>query len=167
MRGGLTGDVAISAEEMAALVEDLTVSSALVVVAVLLAIILFYGWRRSVPALCLPLAVAVVWAFALASLPPFGVTELNSNTAFLGSISAQHQLGIIQLARTSKRGGTATPSRIRWRWRSGRRARGRCRRRWRRASRMRRWSRCSSGASGSSASSAGWACCSRGWRRTS
>ena len=55
MRVGLTGDVAISAEEMAALVQDLTLSSALVVVAVLLAIVLFYGWRRSIPALFLPL----------------------------------------------------------------------------------------------------------------
>ena len=101
MRVGLTGDVAISAEEMAALVEDLTVSSLLVVVAVLLAIIFFYGWGRSVPALFLPLAVATVWAFALSSLPPFGITELNSNTAFLGSIIVGNGInfGIIQLAR--------------------------------------------------------------------
>src|SRR5262249_6524965 len=48
MRVDLTGDVAISAEEMAALVQDLTLSSALVVVVVLLAIVLFYGWRRSI-----------------------------------------------------------------------------------------------------------------------
>ena len=73
----------------------------LVVVTVMLAIVLFYGWRRSVPALFLPLAVATVYAFALASLPPFGITELNSNTAFLGSIIVGNGInfGIIQLAR--------------------------------------------------------------------
>ena len=101
MRVGFTGDVAISAEETAALMEDLTLSSVLVVVTVLLAIVLFYGWGRSIPALFLPLGVAAVYAFALASLPPFGITELNSNTAFLGSIIIGNGInfGIIQLAR--------------------------------------------------------------------
>jgi predicted exporter len=101
MKVGLTGDVAISAEEMTALVQDLTLSSVLVVVAVLLAIVLFYGWTRSIPALFLPLALAAVYAFGLASLPPFGITELNSNTAFLGSIIIGNGInfGIIQLAR--------------------------------------------------------------------
>jgi predicted RND superfamily exporter protein len=101
MRVGFTGDVAISAEETSALVEDLTVSSVLVVGTVLFAIVLFYGWRRSIPALFLPLAVGTVYAFALASLPPFGITELNSNTAFLGSIIIGNGInfGIIQLAR--------------------------------------------------------------------
>ena len=101
MRVGFTGDVAISAEETSALVDDLTLSSALVVVTVLAAIVLFYGWGRSVPALFLPLAVGTVYAFALASLPPFGITELNSNTAFLGSIIIGNGInfGIIQLAR--------------------------------------------------------------------
>jgi hypothetical protein len=101
MRVGLTGDVAISAEEMSALVQDLTLSSALVVVVVLLALVLFYGWTRSIPALFLPLALAAVYAFGLASLPPFRITELNSNTAFLGSIIIGNGInfGIIQLAR--------------------------------------------------------------------
>ena len=101
MQVGLTGDVAISAEEMAALVQDLTLSSVLVVVAVLLAIVLFYGWSRSIPALFLPLALSAVYAFGLASLPPFRITELNSNTAFLGSIIIGNGInfGIIQLAR--------------------------------------------------------------------
>jgi uncharacterized protein len=42
-----------------------------------------------------------VCAFALSSLPPFGVTELNSNTAFLGSIIVGNGInfGIILLAR--------------------------------------------------------------------
>jgi predicted RND superfamily exporter protein len=101
IRVGFTGDVAISAEEMAALVEDLTLSSLLVVVAVVLALMLFYRWRRSVPALLFPLAIGAVCAFALATLPPFGITELNSNTAFLGSIIIGNGInfGIIQLAR--------------------------------------------------------------------
>jgi uncharacterized protein len=101
LRVGYSGDVAISAEEMAALMEDLTISFGLVGVAVLLAIVVFYGWRRAVPALFLPLFAGAVYAFALASLPPFGVTELNSNTAFLGSIIVGNgvNFGIIQLAR--------------------------------------------------------------------
>src|SRR6185369_7780743 len=101
LRLGFTGDVAISAEETAALVGDLTVSSLLVVGAVVLALMLFYRWRRAVPALFLPLGLAVAYAFAVASLPPFNITELNSNTAFLGSIIVGNGInfGIIQLAR--------------------------------------------------------------------
>ncbi|HVR02696.1 MAG TPA: MMPL family transporter, partial [Polyangia bacterium] len=101
LRVGYSGDVAISAEEMAALVEDLTISFVLVGAAVLLALVVFYGWRRAVPALFLPLFVGATYAFALASLRPFGVTELNSNTAFLGSIIVGNgvNFGIIQLAR--------------------------------------------------------------------
>ncbi len=101
LRVGFSGDVAISAEEMAALVEDLTLSFGLVGGAVVLALVVFYGWGRSVPALFLPLAVGAVCAFALASLPPFGVTALNSNTAFLGSIIIGNgvNFGIIQLGR--------------------------------------------------------------------
>ncbi len=114
MRVGFTGDVAISAEESAALAEDLTISTLLVVVAVVLAILLYYGWRRSVPALFLPLGVATLLAFALASLPPFNITELNSNTAFLGSIIVGNGInfGVIQLARyvEARRGGQSVES---------------------------------------------------------
>jgi predicted RND superfamily exporter protein len=101
MRIGFTGDVAISSEEASALVQDLTTSSLLVVIAVVLVLIAFYRWRRSVPALFLPLGIAALFAFALASLPPFNITELNSNTAFLGSIIIGNGInfGIIQLAR--------------------------------------------------------------------
>jgi predicted RND superfamily exporter protein len=101
MRIGMAGDVAISAEEMAALVQDLTLSSVVVVIAVLLALFVFYRWARSLTALFLPLALAAVYAFGLASLPPFGISELNSNTAFLGSIIVGNGInfGIIQLAR--------------------------------------------------------------------
>jgi predicted exporter len=107
MRVGYTGDVAISAEETAALVQDLTLSSLLVVAAVTLALLLFFRWLPSVLALLLPLALATVYAFALASL--CGVTVLNSNTAFLGSIIVGNGInfGIVQLARylEERRGG--------------------------------------------------------------
>jgi predicted RND superfamily exporter protein len=101
LRVGYAGDVAISAEETAALVEDLTISFGLVGSVVIFALVVFYGWGRSVPALILPLFAGAAYAFALASLPPFRVTELNSNTAFLGSIIVGNgvNFGIIQLAR--------------------------------------------------------------------
>jgi predicted RND superfamily exporter protein len=101
LRVGYAGDVAINAEETAALVEDLTISFGLVGGVVVLALIVFYGWSRAVPALFLPLFAGAAYAFALASLPPFGVTALNSNTAFLGSIIVGNgvNFGIIQLAR--------------------------------------------------------------------
>jgi predicted RND superfamily exporter protein len=101
MRLGFTGDVAISAEETDALKEDLRLSSVLVIFSVILVIVVFYRWPRSVPILFLPLGLGAVYAFALASLPPFNITELNSNTAFLGSIIIGNGInfGIIQLAR--------------------------------------------------------------------
>jgi predicted RND superfamily exporter protein len=111
LRLGYSGDVAISAEEASALVEDLSISFGLVGGAVILAVIVFYGWRRAVPALFLPLCAGAVLAFGVASLPPFGVTELNSNTAFLGSIILGNGInfGIIQLARyvEERRRGTS------------------------------------------------------------
>jgi uncharacterized protein len=115
LRVGFSGDVAVSAEEMAALVEDLTVSSVLVVIAVVLALLAFYRWRGAVGALFLPLGLAVLYAFGLASMPPFGITELNSNTAFLGSIIVGNGInfGIIQLARyveARRRGDTVEES---------------------------------------------------------
>src|SRR5262249_36706857 len=74
----------------------------LVVMALVLAVILFYyRWYKSVPALLLPLALAVVYAFAGATLAPFGVVNLNANTAFLGSVIVGNgvNFGIILLAR--------------------------------------------------------------------
>jgi predicted RND superfamily exporter protein len=100
-RIGYTGDVAVSAEETSALEADLTVSTLLVIVAVIGVIILYYRWGRAVPAIVLPVLLAAAGAFALASLPPFDVRELNSNTAFLGSIILGNGInfGIVQLAR--------------------------------------------------------------------
>ena len=99
MRVGYTGDVAISSEETSALVQDLTLSSLLVVAAVGLVLLLFFRWWPCVLALLLPLGLATVYAFALASL--LGVRVLNSNTAFLGSIIVGNGInfGIVQLAR--------------------------------------------------------------------
>jgi predicted RND superfamily exporter protein len=101
MRIGYTGDVAINVEEMAALVQDLTASSAVVTALVLVVILVFYRWWRSVPALLLPLGIAATYAFALVTLPPISITHLNSNTAFLGSVIVGNGInfGIILLAR--------------------------------------------------------------------
>jgi predicted RND superfamily exporter protein len=86
MQHGFSADVAISAEEISALASDLTVASVFVVCAVVLVILLYFRWWRSVPALFFPLLLATAYAFGLSTLPPFGVDKLNSNTAFLGSI---------------------------------------------------------------------------------
>ena len=96
---GYTGDVAVSAEETSALMADLTLSTLFVVVAVMLALWVYFRWARAIVALFLPLSIATVCAFALASL--LGVRELNSNTAFLGSIIVGNGINfaIIQLAR--------------------------------------------------------------------
>jgi predicted RND superfamily exporter protein len=86
MRVGYASDVAISVEELEALQNDLSIASVLVVLAVMGVIVLYYRWWKSIPVLIPPLLLAAVYAFAIASLPPFNITELNSNTAFLGSI---------------------------------------------------------------------------------
>ncbi len=113
MRIGFTGDIAISVEELAALVADVSLSSVLVLLAVGIAIILFYRWWPSAIALGLPLLFATVTSFFIASLPPFGLTELNSNTAFLGSIIVGNGInfGIVLLARymEERRQGVALP----------------------------------------------------------
>jgi uncharacterized protein len=101
MRVGFTSDVAINVEETRALLSDLSVSSVLVLVLVVAVILFYYGWWQSVPILVGPLVLAAIFAFALASLPPIRVTELNSNTAFLGSIIVGNGInfGIVLLAR--------------------------------------------------------------------
>jgi len=101
MSVGYTSDVAISVEELSALVQDLSSSSVLVVVAVGAVIVFYYRWWRSIVILVVPLLLATVYAFAIASLPPFNITELNSNTAFLGSIIIGNGInfGIVLLAR--------------------------------------------------------------------
>ena len=170
MRVGFTGDVAISAEETSALVDDLTLSSVLVVVTVLAAIVLFYGWGRSVPALFLPLAVGD--GLRVRAGQPAAVrdhrAQLEHGVPRVDHHRQRHQLRH-HPARALRRGAAAR--------RDGRGFAG--------AGALgdaqgdavggagggRRV--CVAGrdavprASGSSASSAGWACCSRGWRPTS
>ncbi len=101
MRVGYAGDIAISVEETGALRQDLSVSSVVVVLAVGGVIVVFFRWWRSALILVAPLALATVYAFGLASLPPFGISELNSNTAFLGAIIVGNGInfGIVLLAR--------------------------------------------------------------------
>ncbi len=101
MRVGYTGNVAIAVEELTALLSDLSVSSVLVVVAVGAVILLYYRWWRAMFILVPPLLLATVYSFGLASLWPFHITELNSNTAFLGSIIVGNGInfGIILLGR--------------------------------------------------------------------
>jgi hypothetical protein len=101
MRVGYASDVAISVEELEALQNDLSISSVLVILAVMGVIVAYYRWWKSIPVLIPPLLLAAVFAFALASLPPFNITELNSNTAFLGSIIFGNGInfGLILVAR--------------------------------------------------------------------
>jgi uncharacterized protein len=101
LRVGFTSDVAINTEETQALVADLTLSSVVVIVLVVAVIALYFEWWRSVLILLPPLLLATVLAFATASAWPFRVTELNSNTAFLGSIIVGNGInfGIVLLAR--------------------------------------------------------------------
>ncbi len=101
LKVGYTGDVAVNVEELSALVTDLGVSSILVVVAVLAVLLIFFRWWRSLPLLFLPLLLATICTFGLVTLPPFRINELNSNTAFLGSIIVGNGInfGIVLVAR--------------------------------------------------------------------
>ena len=101
LRVGFASDVAINVEELDALVEDLSVSSAVVLLAEIAVIFLYYRWWKSIAVLIPPLLLATVYAFGIASLPPARITELNSSTAFLGSIIVGNgiNVGLILLAR--------------------------------------------------------------------
>ena len=101
IRIGFTSDVAINVEETEALLADLSFSSGVVVVLVVGVIVFYFEWWKSIVILLPPLLLATVYAFALASLAPLRVTELNSNTAFLGSIIVGNGInfGIVLLAR--------------------------------------------------------------------
>jgi predicted RND superfamily exporter protein len=101
MRVGFSSDVAISVEELDALEADLSVSSIVVFALEIAVLVLYFRWWRSIIVLFPPLLLATVYAFGLASLPPFSVTDLNSNTAFLGSIIVGNgiNVGIVLLAR--------------------------------------------------------------------
>jgi len=86
MRFAFTGDPAIRVEELSALVTDLTFSSFAIIALVILTLFVYFRWWRAVPAIIVPLLLSASYSFTLAGIPPFRVLELNSNTAFLGSI---------------------------------------------------------------------------------
>jgi uncharacterized protein len=101
MRMGYSSDVAISVEELDALEADLSTSSIIVFLLEIAVIVFYFRWWRAIAVLFPPLLLATVYAFGVASLPPVRVTELNSNTAFLGSIIVGNgiNVGIVLLAR--------------------------------------------------------------------
>lgn len=86
MQYAFTGDPAIRVEELSALVTDLTFSSVVIIALVILTLVVYFRWWRAVPAIIVPLLLSTSYSFTLAGVPPFRVLELNSNTAFLGSI---------------------------------------------------------------------------------
>ena len=131
MRIGYTGDVAISAEETSALVQDLTLSSLLVIAAVTLALLLFFRWWPSVLALLLPLALAAVYAFALSSLLGVKRAQLEHGLPRLDHRRQRHQLRH-RPAGALRGGAPRGPNRGRSAGRvvCGARAWARCRRRW-------------------------------------
>jgi predicted RND superfamily exporter protein len=98
IRIGYGGEVRGVIEAQEALVRDLLVSSALVLSAVALALLLFYRSWRSIPLLVLPLFTGVAATFAISR---WVIHYLNPNTAFLGSIIVGNGInaGIILLAR--------------------------------------------------------------------
>ncbi len=95
---GYGGEIRSVIEAQEALVRDLLVSSLLVLLAVGLALVLYYRTFRALPLLVFPLFTGVSMTFALSR----GVIHyLNPNTAFLGSIIVGNGInaGIILLAR--------------------------------------------------------------------
>jgi predicted RND superfamily exporter protein len=98
IRVGYGGEIRGVIEAQEALVRDLKVSSALVLVAVGLALILYYRTLRAIPLLVIPLFTGVAMTFALSRAV---IHYLNPNTAFLGSIIVGNGInaGIILLAR--------------------------------------------------------------------
>jgi len=109
MRVGYSSDVAIAVEELDALEADLSLSTGVVFALEIAVIVVYFRWWRAIAVLFPPLLMATVYAFGLASLPPARITELNSNTAFLGSIIVGNgiNVGIVLLARyrEARRGG--------------------------------------------------------------
>lgn len=101
MRVGFAGDVATRVEEAHGLALDLGVSGAVVWVLVVAIIAWFYRSFAAVPVLAVPVLLGTLYTFGLVALPPFGIGQLNSNTAFLSSILVGNGInsGIILLAR--------------------------------------------------------------------
>jgi predicted RND superfamily exporter protein len=95
---GYGGEVRGVIEAQEALIRDLLLSSVLVLVAVTLALYLYYRSVRAIPLLVLPLSLGTAATFAISRLV---IHYLNPNTAFLGSIIVGNGInaGVILLAR--------------------------------------------------------------------
>ncbi len=93
-----TGGVQNLLEEHEALIEDLELSTAIVIVLVTLILLVFYRAWRATFALVTALFVGTLWTFGLSY---FVVGYLNANSAFLGGIIIGNGInfGIIFLAR--------------------------------------------------------------------
>ncbi len=118
MQYAFTGDPAIRVEELSALVTDLTFSSVVIIALVILSLVVYFRWWRAVPAIIVPLLLSASYSFTLAGIPPFRVLELNSNTAFLGSIIVGNGINfaIILVARylEERRNGTDVGEALAW-----------------------------------------------------
>jgi len=77
------GDVVVAREEHDAIARELTLATSITIAGVLLAIVVFFRRLRSIGLLGTALIVPVATTFAFAEL---AVDELNTSTAFLGSI---------------------------------------------------------------------------------
>jgi uncharacterized protein len=101
MRVGYSSDVPTRVEEMKGLESDLSISGVMVILLVITAIVVFFRSWSAILILGVPLIWGTVYAFGLVALPPLDIRELNSNTAFLGSIIVGNGVnsGIITLAR--------------------------------------------------------------------
>jgi uncharacterized protein len=93
-----TGNVQNLIEESAALVEDLELSTVIVLILVAIAMVVFFRSIRATLALVFSLFMGTFWTFGVAY---FAVGYLNANTAFLASIVIGNGInfGIIPLAR--------------------------------------------------------------------
>ncbi len=107
---GYGGEIRSVIEAQEALVRDLQITGVLVLLAVGLALVLYYQTLRALPLLVLPLFTGVSLTFALSRAV---IHYLNPNTAFLGSIIVGNGInaGIILLARylEERRRGKALP----------------------------------------------------------
>ena len=92
------GYIATDILEHDALSEDLAIATSLVMLAVALAIALYYRTWKAIPAIGVPLLAGTLATFGVAEL---AVGHLNSNTAFLGSIVVGNgiNVGLILFAR--------------------------------------------------------------------
>ena len=101
MRVGYAGDVATAVEELEGLYTDLSLSGALVLLAIVALLLWYFRAPSSLVILSVPVVAGIAATFGIAALPPLSIRHLNTNTAFLGSIIIGNGLnsGVILLAR--------------------------------------------------------------------